>query len=136
DGVEVERKYFAIAVHYRNAPPKTLNRIREEADHLIAGNSDFKKGRGKKILEIKPSLEWHKGKAVEWIMDKLDLSDPERHIPVYIGDDVTDEDAFRTLSDHGIGILVGTHSVPSAAHYQLRDVDQVNKFLHYMVHSA
>jgi len=136
DGVEVERKYFAIAVHYRNAPPKTLDRIREEADHLIGCNSDFKKGRGKKILEIKPSLEWHKGKAVEWILKKLDYSDPEQYIPVYIGDDVTDEDAFRTLSDDGIGILVGTHSIPSAAHYQLRDVEQVNKFLHYMVHSA
>lgn len=135
-GVEVERKHFAIAVHYRNAPPGSLDRIRKEANRLIGDKSEFKKGRGKKILEIRPSLEWHKGKAVEWIMEKLDLSDPGEYIPVYVGDDVTDEDAFRTLSDDGIGILVGTHSLPSAAHYQLRDVDQVNKFLHYMVHSA
>jgi trehalose 6-phosphate phosphatase len=136
EGVQVERKHFAIAIHYRNAPPKSLERIRKEVDRLIAGKSEFKKGRGKKILEIKPALDWHKGKAVEWLIDKLELSDPEKYIPVYIGDDVTDEDAFRTLSDEGIGILVGSHSLPSAAHYQLKDVDQVNKFLHYLVHSA
>ncbi|HER10017.1 MAG TPA: trehalose-phosphatase [Bacteroides sp.] len=135
DGVEVERKYFAIAVHYRNAPPGSLERIKKEADQLIGKQREFKRGRGKKILEIRPSLEWHKGKAVEWIMQKLGLSDQRKYIPVYIGDDVTDEDAFRTIADDGIGILVGTHSLPSAANYQLKDVDQVSKFLHYMVHA-
>jgi trehalose-phosphatase len=134
-GVEVERKYFAIALHYRNAPPKSLERIRKEVHGLIGDHREFKTGRGKKILEIKPALKWHKGKAVEWILDRLDLSDTEKYIPVYIGDDVTDEDAFRSLADKGIGILVGTHSMPSAAHYQLGNVEEVKKFLHYMVHS-
>ncbi|MFO7932744.1 MAG: trehalose-phosphatase [Bacteroidales bacterium] len=133
-GVEVERKHFAIALHYRNAPPKSLERIRKEVNGLIGNEREFKTGRGKKILEIKPALEWHKGKAVEWILDNLDLSDHDKFIPVYIGDDVTDEDAFRTISDRGIGILVGTHSMPSAAHYQLGNVEEVKKFLHYMVH--
>jgi len=136
NGVEVERKHFAIAVHYRNAPPASLDLIRKETDQLLINNKEFRTGTGKKILEIKPSIKWHKGKAVEWIMDKLDLSDSEKYVPVYVGDDVTDEDAFRTISDDGIGILAGTHSLPSAAHYQLKNVDQVKKFLHYMVHSA
>ncbi|MBS0010491.1 MAG: trehalose-phosphatase [Bacteroidales bacterium] len=132
-GVSIERKHFAIAIHYRNAPPGSFSDINDHADRMIAGNDDFKKGRGKKILEIKPSLDWHKGKAVEWIMNSLDFSFPDKYVPVYIGDDLTDEDAFRTLADDGIGILVGRHSQLSAAHYHLKDVEEVNKFLNYLV---
>ena len=55
-------------------------------------------------------------------------------VPVYVGDDITDEDAFRTLSDDGVGILVGSHHQPSAANYCLEDVSQVYKFIHYLVH--
>ena len=134
-GVSIERKHFAIAIHYRNAPPGSFVTVNDHADRLIAGNDNFKKGRGKKILEIKPSLDWHKGKAVEWIMNELGFSFPGEYLPMYIGDDITDEDAFRTLSDDGIGILVGSHSQLSAARYHLRDVDEVGKFLDYLVSS-
>jgi trehalose 6-phosphate phosphatase len=134
-GVSIERKHFAIAIHYRNAPPGSSVTVNEYADRLIARNRDFKKGRGKKIVEIKPSLDWHKGKAVEWIMERLGLSFPDEYLPMYIGDDITDEDAFRTLADNGIGILVGSHSQLSAARYHLRDVDEVGKFLDYLVSS-
>lgn len=135
-GISIERKYFAIAIHYRNAPPGSFNAVKEHADRLIAGNSDFKKGRGKKILEIKPSLDWHKGKAVEWIMNSLGFSFPDRYLPMYIGDDITDEDAFRTLADDGIGLLVGRHSQLSAAHYHLQNVEEVDRFLKYLVDSS
>lgn len=134
-GVSIERKHFAIAIHYRNAAPGSFVTVNEYADSLIAGNDNFKKGRGKKILEIKPSLDWHKGKAVEWIMNSLGFSFPGKYLPMYIGDDITDEDAFRTLADDGIGILVGSHSQLSAARYHLRDVDEVGKFLDYLVAS-
>ncbi|MFP4489215.1 MAG: trehalose-phosphatase [Bacteroidales bacterium] len=135
-GISIERKYFAIAIHYRNAPPGSFNAVKEHADRLIAGNSDFKKGRGKKIVEIKPSLDWHKGKAVEWIMNSLGFSFPDKYLPMYIGDDITDEDAFRTLADDGIGLLVGRHSQLSAAHYHLQNVEEVDRFLKYLVDSS
>jgi trehalose-phosphatase len=134
-GVSIERKHFAIAIHYRNAPPGSSVTVNEYADRLLARNKDFKKGRGKKIVEIKPSLDWHKGKAVEWIMERLGLSFPDEYLPMYIGDDITDEDAFRTLSDNGMGILVSSHGQLSAARYHLRDVDEVGKFLDYLVSS-
>jgi len=135
EGVQVERKYFAIAIHYRNAPPGTYKKIVQEVNRLISDDPDFKKGRGKKILEIKPALDWHKGKALEWIMNHLDLSFPDESMPVYIGDDVTDEDAFRALADDGIGILVGKHSQLSAAKYHLDDVEQVEEFLEFLLNS-
>jgi len=133
DGVKVERKYFAIAIHYRNAGKGTFKKVNNEVNRLIGNDPDFKKGRGKKILEIKPSLNWHKGTALEWIMDHLDLSYPDSAMPVYVGDDVTDEDAFRTLSDNGVGILVGKHSQLSAAKYHLTNVEQVEEFIQFLL---
>jgi trehalose-phosphatase len=137
EGVEVERKLFAIAIHYRNARHGSVKKIKHQVKELTRTNPDFKTGSGKKIIEVKPSIEWHKGKAIEWILDSLGhpLGDTEV-VPVYVGDDVTDEDAFRTLSDDGFGILVGSHHVPSAAHYRLEDVSQVAKFIHYLVQGS
>ena len=134
-GTYVERKHFAIAIHYRNAPPKSYRQVVQVANNLIAGDKKFKKGRGKKILEIKPALDWHKGKAIEWIMNKLEYSYPDKYVPLYVGDDITDEDGFRALSDDGIGILVGKHSQLSAAQYHLKDVNHVDEFLDYLVNS-
>jgi trehalose-phosphatase len=133
-GVEVERKLFAIAVHYRNAPYGSVKKIKHRVKELTSVNPDFKTGSGKKIIEVKPSIEWHKGKAIEWIIESLGHSlDDHDVVPVYVGDDITDEDAFRTLSDDGIGILVGSHHIPSAANFNLADVSQVSKFIHYLV---
>jgi trehalose-phosphatase len=132
-GVMIERKYFAIAIHYRNAPRGSYTKILEQVKTTIGADSNFKRGRGKKILEIKPALNWHKGKALEWIMDQLGFSWPEEYLPIYVGDDVTDEDAFRTLCDDGVGILVGQHSLLSAANYRLENVDEVDAFLKYLV---
>ncbi len=128
-GVQVERKMYAIAVHYRNAEEESLPVVNNIVDRVLKDQPDLKKGKGKKIIEIKPDIDWHKGRAIEWILDSLDLwKDPEV-LPVYLGDDVTDEDAFRIILDQGIGIIVGDHGKPSAAKYRLKDVDEVRAFL-------
>ena len=132
-GIEVERKYFAIAVHYRNAAPNSFKTVNRTVADVLKEFPDFKKSRGKKIVEIRPALDWHKGKAVEWIMEEMSLDFPQKHIPVFIGDDLTDEDAFRYLGDNCIGILVGWHDQPSAADLQLANVDEVYQLLHVLV---
>jgi len=88
-----------------------------------------------KIIEIRPSADWHKGKAVDWITETLEESNNQKYRPIYLGDDRTDEDAFRSLPKHGIGILVGEHGRPTAAHCQLDDVWEVQKLLYYLVHT-
>lgn len=128
-GIQIERKKHAIAVHYRNAATEDVSYIYSEVKKIVKNNADFRMGEGKKIFEIKPDIDWHKGKALMWIMEKLELLDDPDVIPIYIGDDVTDEDGFRTISDMGVGILVGYHHKPSAADFRLDDVDQVAKFL-------
>ncbi len=55
--------------------------------------------------------------------------DDEDVLPFYVGDDVTDEDAFRALADGGIGVIVGTPSYGTSADYRLRDTDEVKQFL-------
>jgi trehalose 6-phosphate phosphatase len=50
-------------------------------------------------------------------------------LAIYLGDDETDEDAFRALAATGIGIVVGSHRQCSAAHYWVASVEAVERFL-------
>ncbi|WP_162053030.1 trehalose-phosphatase [Pontibacter pamirensis] len=128
EGVLVERKRYAIAVHYRNVPDEQVSKVLQVTEEVIGQHPELKKGPGKKIMELKPNLDWHKGKAVRWLMDELDLNKPDV-VPLYIGDDITDEDAFAELQGEGIGIMVGEHDDKTAAEYRLEDVTDVLAFL-------
>ncbi len=136
EGVEVERKLYAIAVHYRNAAPGSYKTVKKNITHLLRQYPDYKIGRGKKIYEIRPALDWHKGKAIEWILNELHLNSGSEYCPLYLGDDLTDEDAFKYLVDDGMGILIGDHGHPTAAQYHLKNVEQVRQFLHHILISA
>jgi trehalose 6-phosphate phosphatase len=131
-GVQVERKKYAITVHYRNADPNQLERIKEMTEEAVSGHSAVKMEGGRKIIEIKPNIDWHKGKALKWILEKLDLWNDPAVFPLYVGDDVTDEDAFRMLQGRGTGIIVSTHEKPTAAAFRLVDVNEVKKFLEWI----
>lgn len=136
-GVVVERKKYAIAVHYRNVADEQVDRVKETVDQVLSQHEELKKGLGKKIIELKPNMDWHKGKAVLWLMNELDLNKPDI-IPIYIGDDITDEDAFASLQEqkYGLGILVGEHDDKTAATYRLEDVDEVRLFLEKLTKSV
>lgn len=71
-------------------------------------------------------MEWDKGRAILWLLDQLDLDKPSM-LPMYLGDDTTDEDGFRALSDRGIGIRVGAEE-PTQAAYRLKDPEDVQAF--------
>lgn len=132
-GTQLDRKRYAIGVHFRNARPEDEPVVHEIVDKMISRHKGFKTGAGKKILEIKPDLDWHKGKAVEWILKALKLSDRNNIMPVFIGDDITDEDAFETIQENGIGILVGGHGQQTAAKYALKNVFQVREFFERLI---
>ncbi|MFO7978383.1 MAG: trehalose-phosphatase [Bacteroidales bacterium] len=127
-GTQLDRKRYAIGIHYRNAAPGDEQKVLEIARQMVEKHQGFKMGEGKKIVEIKPDLDWDKGKAVNWIMEALELDQRQDLIPMYIGDDITDEDAFKALQGHGIGILVGGHGQKTAARYALKNVFQVKEF--------
>jgi len=66
---------------------------------------------------------------VLWLIESLDLDD-RGHIPIYVGDDDTDEDAFRALRGRGLGILVGEASQVTGARFHLATCGEVYRFLH------
>jgi alpha,alpha-trehalase len=128
EGVWVERKLAAVAVHYRQGGPGSETAVGEAAREVAARHPDLRVAGGKKIVELRPNIDWDKGKAVLWLLETLDLAQDDV-VPVYVGDDETDEDAFRALADHGIGVVVGEEHRPTRARYALADPDQVKDFL-------
>ncbi len=132
EGVQLDRKRYAIGLHYRNAREEDEPFVYELVEKMLKKYQGFKKGEGKKIVEIKPDVDWHKGKAVLWVLDALNISEKE-NIPVFIGDDVTDEDAFEALKDKGIGIIVENQGQKTAAGYALKNVFQVGEFFKKLI---
>merc|ERR1712060_110392 len=89
---------------------------------------------GKMVYELRPSVEWNKGKAVEWLLEQMNKEIDEPVLPIYIGDDVTDEDAFAVVVElGGIGILVSESATKDSttANYALRNPNEVRQFLEY-----
>ena len=129
DGGRVERKKFAIAVHFREVRPQHAGRLELIVDAVLRGCPDLRKGLGKKVFELRPASEWHKGKAVVWLLEALGLAGNDA-LPVYLGDDVTDEDAFGAVAGRGLGVLVAEEPRVTAAGYRLKDTAEVQIFLH------
>ena len=127
-GAQVERKKYAIAVHYRRVAPEHKETVKQQAQQAAQRYETLKPAGGKDIVELKPNYDWHKGKSTRWLVDTLKLA-PDAMLPVYLGDDLTDEDAFREMRDWGITILVGDHGHETAAQYGLHDVEEVERFL-------
>jgi trehalose-phosphatase len=125
----MERKRFSLAVHYRRANARESAIIENRVDEALRRCSGLRKGRGKKVFELQPDLDWDKGRAVLWLMARWGLS-TDNSRPVYIGDDVTDEDAFRVLQGYGAGIVVhGGEDRRTCAGYGLAGPNDVLEFL-------
>src|SRR5690606_810931 len=88
-GCIVEPKKFAIAVHFRNVAEDEVKRVKDAVIKELQRHPYLKKGTGKMILELKPDIDWHKGRAVNWLFDALNLKKDDA-IPLFIGDDITD----------------------------------------------
>lgn len=105
-GSQVEDNELAVSVHYRNLVDKQqLPALESCVDGVVSDHPGLSKHHGKCVFELRPRSNWHKGKAVEYLLDALTLGGPDV-LPIYIGDDVSDEDAFAALSGRGLGIIV------------------------------
>ncbi|MFP3871208.1 MAG: trehalose-phosphatase [Syntrophobacteria bacterium] len=127
-GALVERKKFSVAVHYRKVQAAQIQAVEQVVDQVNAEFPQLRKSYGKKVYELQPEIGWNKGKALLWLLEELELDRPDV-LPLYIGDDITDEDAFEVLRDRGIGIVVGEESRSTAARYTLADPEDVREFL-------
>jgi len=127
-GALIERKRFSIAAHYRKVNENDFPKLERAVSEVVARHRELRRMDGKKVYELLPYTEWDKGKAVLWLLENLGL-ERAGACPIYIGDDRTDEDAFRALEQRGVGILVSEEPRPTAANYSLKDPTEVERFL-------
>ena len=111
-GAFVEDKELTLSVHFRLSPPERVQELTQAVAMAVAMNPGLKMTTGKAVLEVRPAVDWDKGKAVLFLVEQMR---PPAGAPVlYLGDDRTDEDAFKVLSERGLGegIVVTDHPSP------------------------
>jgi trehalose 6-phosphate phosphatase len=141
-GTHIEVKKASVAVHYRLVWEQDRHRVQEVVEALVAEHShELRVMPGKMVYEIQPNVDWDKGKAVLHLLDALGL-DGDDVMPLYLGDDITDEDAFAALAGRGIGIFVGSAEDPevagrrTVASYVLASTRDVEKFLEVLARGS
>lgn len=132
--VLIEHKGLTLSVHYRLVKSKGIvNKVFKTIDKITQSYVQQKKIRishGKKVVEIKPKIGWNKGKIVLWLIKYFrNKVSSRRYLPIYLGDDTTDEDAFKVLKKKGIGIFVGDSKKRSQAKFYLKNTREVTDFL-------
>jgi trehalose 6-phosphate phosphatase len=130
-GTRLERKRFALVVHCQAAAAADPGKVRAVVEGIQARYPRLHLTGGKEVIEVLPDIDWDKGRAVRWLLSELDLDGPDV-LPIYIGDDETDEDAFRVVRGHGLGILVSDRPQPSAATYRVKDPYRVAALLRHL----
>ncbi len=126
-GILFEDKGPILAVHYRNVSQKFFTQVPQMVEaELEQWKRRWKMASGKKVLEIRPDMNFNKGKAVKEILKTFPS---QQLLPIYLGDDQTDEDAFRVLKGQGISVFVGTGKLSSEADFFLKSPDEVQEFL-------
>jgi trehalose 6-phosphate phosphatase len=136
-GTAVEPKRFSVAVHYRLVDAAHRPLVTGVVDDLLAEYPDrLKLTPGKMVYEIQPKVDWDKGRAVLYLRRALGVDGPE-YVSLYLGDDITDEDAFQVLRGpvNGIGVIVADVNDPevagraTAADFRLESMGEVERFL-------
>ncbi len=134
-GAFVEDKGLGLSVHYRllNLKDESIfNTFLKVITREFSSRGEIRITQGKKVFEIQAPLDWDKGKAVALILKNKELIHGKHKVlPIYIGDDVTDEDAFSVLKNTGITVFVGELR-PSQAQYYLNNANEVVEFLKYI----
>jgi trehalose-phosphatase len=105
-GAFIEDKDLSIAVHFRESPPDVQAEVSSAFEQLTRPAIEtgrLRVMRGSSVLELLPNIPWNKGDAVRWIDERVRRQGGSV-LPVYLGDDVTDQDAFRELEGRGIRV--------------------------------
>ncbi|KAL6179499.1 hypothetical protein ACLB2K_051014 [Fragaria x ananassa] len=134
-GARVENNKFCLSVHFRCVEEKSWAALAEQVSLVLNEYPKLKLTQGRKVLEIRPTIKWDKGKALEFLLESLGYANSNEVLPVYIGDDRTDEDAFKVLRDRGqgFGILVSKVPKETNASYSLQEPAEVKDFLRRLV---
>ncbi|RSN77037.1 trehalose-phosphatase [Acinetobacter haemolyticus] len=121
----IENKKCSVALHYRKCPELAFvaKKIINESHSLFP---ELKLIQGKFVFEL-ISAEANKGFAIQKMLSHLNITDSV--IPIFIGDDTTDEDGFIVVNKINKGISIKVGNGPTNAKYFLNDITQVQDFL-------
>ena len=125
-GVFIERKRFSISIHVRLVAISERNRVNVMVNGIQRAHPSLRREGGKMLFELRPDIDWDKGRAVSWLLDatKYDLS-----TVLFIGDDLTDETVFKLLAGRGTGIVVAETDRPTDANLRLSNPSEVYELL-------
>jgi trehalose 6-phosphate phosphatase len=139
EGAFIEDKGMTLSVHYRQVPEDKevlVKRLSQQTWQNYQRQNRIKVSQGKKVLEIRPPVDWDKGKAALWILRKQEILKGKNNVlPIYIGDDLSDEEAFIDLKGKAMTVLVADEQRPSQAEYFLKGTGEVTQFLKYLTES-
>ncbi|MEA2022617.1 MAG: trehalose-phosphatase [Candidatus Caldatribacteriota bacterium] len=128
-GVILEKKKMSVAIHYRMVSIEDLPELKSILKNSLKGKlKHIRILKGKKVFEFLPNIGWNKGKAIIWMMNIMKLSWSDHRV-FFLGDDTTDEDAFRILRTRGTGILIAEKARISAADYRLSSPEEVKNWM-------
>ena len=127
-GCVLEDNRFCVSLHYRHVEPADRPALETFLMKLLLDFPYVRLCKGKLVYELRVKVEWHKGAAVDWILDRI----PFECSPIYIGDDITDEDGFNAVNRrNGFSVFVGSQQErQTCANFSLPHPDAVINFLH------
>ncbi|KAI5074803.1 hypothetical protein GOP47_0010764 [Adiantum capillus-veneris] len=134
-GAKVEHNKFCVSVHFRRVKEEDWLPLAEQVQHVLRSYPNLCLTQGRKVLEVRPLIMWNKGKALDFLLKTLGFGSRSDVFPIYIGDDQTDEDAFKTVvrRKHGLAILVSNVVKETNATSSLQDPNEVLEFLQLLV---
>ena len=131
-GLLLEDKHASIAVHVRGVDAERRADALRMADERASGwvqSGRLRRLPGNLVLEFLPNIACHKGDATRWIAHDIETRYSQRAWVAFVGDDITDEDAFEAI-EHGVGVLVGARETSAA--FQLGSINEVNALLSWL----
>ncbi len=132
-GVIGENKGLSLSFHYRQTPLEIVPLVDEGFHKVVAAGAEsslVSVTRGKQVLEVRPNLDWGKGRAIS----QIQAAHAETQLTAFFGDDLTDEDGFAAVQQSGgVTVLVGPPGHPTRAEYRLDSHHEVAETLRLLL---
>lgn len=135
-GAFVEDKGLTLSIHYRQVDESQVSEVTSSIESIVSTSravGKVKTTTGKKVYEVRPAVDWDKGKAIQLILDKH-IPKKGKPLVIFVGDDRTDEDGFKVVNRYGgISIFIGEENAESNANYCLHSCNEVERFLELLL---
>lgn len=132
-GMLLEDKRLTLAIHYRMIKKSKVKNFIKTVNEIIQPyiQNNLSLIDGNKTYDLRPSLNWTKGHFAEFIIKQMEINYDKKLIPIYVGDDKTDEDVFKKLKN-AITIRIGKSQTSKAVYY-LKNQNKINNLLQWIL---